>query len=54
MRATLEIYKDKRGKWRWRLCASNGKIIASASEGYENKGDMWDNIELILCGWEVC
>ena len=51
MTATLEIYKDKRGNWRWRLRANNGKIIAASTEGYQNKCDMWDNAELVLCGW---
>ena len=54
MTAKLQIYKDKRKKWRYRLRASNGKIIASSSEGYANKGDMWDNCELVLCGWVRC
>jgi len=54
MSAKLQIYKDKRGKWRWRLTANNGKIIASSSEGYANKSDMWDNAELVLCGWCPC
>lgn len=29
----FEIYKDKAGEYRWRLYASNGRLIA-ASEGY--------------------
>lgn len=33
-RAHVEIYVDKAGEWRWRLRASNGKIIADGSEGY--------------------
>lgn len=33
-----EMYMDKRGEWRWRLRAVNGKIVASsAGDGYENK-----------------
>ncbi len=31
-----EIYKDAAGKYRWRLKAPNGNIIA-ASEAYESK-----------------
>ncbi|NIO36809.1 DUF1508 domain-containing protein [Candidatus Bathyarchaeota archaeon] len=31
-----EIYKDAAGKFRWRLKAPNGEIIAS-SEAYESK-----------------
>ena len=33
------VYKDNRGEWRWRLRASNGKIIADSGEGYKNKQD---------------
>lgn len=32
----FEIYKDQVGKFRWRLRAPNGEIIAS-SEAYESK-----------------
>lgn len=34
----FEMYKDKRGEWRFRLVAPNHKIIA-VSEGYHNKAD---------------
>ena len=30
----VEIYKDSKGEWRWRLLASNGQIIATSGEGY--------------------
>ncbi|MBM3121205.1 MAG: DUF1508 domain-containing protein [Chloroflexi bacterium] len=32
----FEVYKDRAGKYRWRLRATNGEIIAS-SEGYSSK-----------------
>jgi uncharacterized protein YegP (UPF0339 family) len=32
----FEIYKDQAGKFRWRLRAANGEVIAS-SEAYEVK-----------------
>lgn len=35
---TVEVYKAKDG-WRWRYRASNGRIMADGSEGYENKDD---------------
>lgn len=28
------IYSDKRGEWRWRLVARNGRIVADSGEGY--------------------
>ncbi len=39
----LEIYKDSKNEWRWKILV-NGKIIASSSEGYINKQDCIDNI----------
>lgn len=39
----LEIYKDAAGKWRWRKVASNGRIVASSSQGYVNKSDCISN-----------
>lgn len=33
----FEVYKDKRKEWRWRLRASNGKILAVSSEGYSKR-----------------
>lgn len=32
-----EFYKDTRGQWRWRRTSSNGRIVASSSQGYANK-----------------
>ena len=36
MAGKFEIYKDRRGEYRFRLKASNGEVIAS-SEGYKTK-----------------
>jgi len=33
----VEIYRDNRGEWRWRLRAGNGRIIADGGEGYTRK-----------------
>ena len=37
-RAKLEIYRDGRREWRWRLKASNGRIMADGGEGYRRLG----------------
>lgn len=34
--STFEVYQDKAGKYRFRLKASNGQIVATG-EGYESK-----------------
>lgn len=33
----FQIYEDRRGEWRWRLRARNGKIMATSGEGYKRK-----------------
>lgn len=32
--ATFDVYRDKSGKWRWRLVHRNGNIIATSGESY--------------------
>ena len=44
-RAKLEIYRDRRGEWRWRLRASNGRIVADSGEGYRRRASMLHGIE---------
>jgi uncharacterized protein len=43
----FELYKDKKGEYRWRLKASNGQIIADSGEGYKNKDDCKDGLESV-------
>ncbi len=42
----FEIYKDTAGKYRWRLRAPNGEIIA-AGEAYESKQGCKDGIDAV-------
>lgn len=35
----FEIYRDKKGEYRWRARARNGNLLAAASEGYKDKRD---------------
>lgn len=35
----LEIYKDRKQQWRWRLVSSNGRIMADSAESYTRKDD---------------
>jgi len=37
MAATVEVYKDKGGEFRWRLRHQNGRVIAESGQGYSNK-----------------
>lgn len=33
----LEIYRDTRRQWRWRVIAANGKTVADSAEAYVNR-----------------
>lgn len=46
MSGKFEIYRDAAGKFRFRLKASNGQIIA-ASEAYNAKASALDGIESV-------
>lgn len=41
---TFEVYKDKRGEFRWRRTAPNGQIVGASSEGYNKKADCEKNM----------
>ncbi|SNR44865.1 Uncharacterized conserved protein YegP, UPF0339 family [Halorubrum vacuolatum] len=43
--ATVEIYEDNAGEWRWRLIHRNGNLIADSGEGYASKGGVEDAVE---------
>lgn len=47
LRLLFEKYRDVRNQWRWRLKATNGRIIANSGEGYFNLGDCDHAIELV-------
>lgn len=44
------FYRDIKGQWRWRRTASNGRIVASSSQGYSNKQYCLENAR--RCGYE--
>lgn len=37
--AHYELYRDAAGEYRWRLRASNGRVIADSGEGYTHEGE---------------
>lgn len=43
----FEIYKDTAGKFRWRLKAPNGEIIASSGEAYESKDSCRNGVQSV-------
>lgn len=42
-----EIYQDESSESRWHLRADNGEILADSGEGYTDKDDLEDAIELL-------
>ncbi len=46
MAGKFELYKDKAGKFRFRLKASNGQVIATG-EAYESKASALNGIESV-------
>jgi uncharacterized protein YegP (UPF0339 family) len=47
MAGKFELYTDAGGKYRFRLKAGNGEIIAVSSEGYESKSGAENGIESV-------
>lgn len=47
MAAEFELFKDKKGEYRWRLKAPNGLIIADSGEGYESKSGAENGINAV-------
>ena len=46
MAGKFELYKDKGDKYRWRLKAGNGEVIA-VGEAYESKAGAQNGIESV-------
>jgi uncharacterized protein YegP (UPF0339 family) len=47
MAGKFELYTDAGGKYRFRLRAGNGEIIAVSSEAYESKSGAENGIESV-------
>ena len=45
--AKFEVYKDKAGKYRFRLKVPNGEVIATTSEGYRSKKSWMNGIQSV-------
>jgi len=44
---TLTFYKDKAGKYRWRIVADNGRVVGSSSQGFASKQMACENADLV-------
>lgn len=45
---TYYYYKDTKGEWRWRLKASNGRILADSGEGYTTEKECKADIDRVM------
>ena len=46
----LHIYKDATKEYRWRLIASNGRIVADSGEGFKKPAGIKKNLESMKKG----
>jgi uncharacterized protein YegP (UPF0339 family) len=44
---TVEIYKDKKGEFRWRIVSHSSEIIGASCEGYSSKQSCENNLKTI-------
>lgn len=44
---TIDIYRDTRGQWRWRLRAANGRVVADSAEGYAERRGVDRAVEVL-------
>lgn len=44
------LYRDRKGEFRWRLLAANGRVIADSAEGYKRRRSRDKAIKLIRLG----
>ncbi len=47
------LYKDAASYWRWTLYASNGRKVADSGEGYVNKIDAENGINLVKSSYNA-
>lgn len=46
----IHPYQDLRGEWRWRLVATNGRVMADSAEGYTRQIDLARALETLAEG----
>jgi len=53
MAGKFEVYKDRSGKFRFRLKASNGQVVATG-EAYETQGRREEGLRVRAAGRDRC
>ena len=46
----FKIYRDRRGEYRWRLIAANGRTVADSAEGYDSRSNARRAAENVKAG----
>lgn len=46
--AQLEIYRDKKREWRWRIRARNGRILCDGGEGYQRRAGLLRGMSRVI------
>lgn len=46
--AQFKIYQDRKGEFRWRLVAKNGRIIADSAEGYDTEQNVVTAVKRVM------
>ncbi len=49
----VTLYRDRRHEWRWRVVASNGRILADSGEGYRRIGSCLRIVRSLFPGLRV-
>lgn len=44
----IEIYRDKAKEYRWRIRASNGRVLADSAEGYKRRGGAFRGMRAVV------
>lgn len=47
-KSKIQIYRDRKREFRWRLLASNGRIIADCAEGFGRRRGVIASVKLLL------
>ncbi|GAA0517714.1 Uncharacterized conserved protein YegP, UPF0339 family [Halorubrum aquaticum] len=45
--AAFEVYRDRAGKWRWRLIHENGNVLADSGQGYSSRSKARQGLESV-------
>ena len=50
IRYVVQVYRDAKREWRWRIVHRNGRVVADSGEGYKRKLAMRTSLRHLLKG----